>query len=171
MGGGMGGGIGGIGMGRGGMGGGGRRRDPNSDDSSNRGRRPPTLTVRWETAAPIQQAHQKVGDAIGPAINEGNYRIAVANIPRRLLPGSVADLEKQLKSKGELKREGKKTVKSISARVFEQQDGMLVLFDFPRTAEITPNDHQVEFATKMKTMKIDQQFQLDTMLYHGKLEL
>lgn len=166
-------GVGGIGMG--GMGGGRSRRqsqtDPGVDSSSGSRGLAPTLTVRWESALPVQEAHLKLPDSNGPSIDEGYYTLAVFSIPYRLIGEDLRDLDKRLKSEGQLKREGRKTVRSSEAKVLEQDNGLLVLFKFPRSSEITKSDGAVEFAAHIGEVKVVQSFRLNEMVIADKLEL
>lgn len=167
--------MGGIGIGMGGIGIGGMGRGPGMDrrpagDSDVRHEAPGPLTLRWESALPLQEAHLKLGDQ-SAAIDEDHYRIAIVNIPRRLFREDPGSLEKRLQSKGELKREGRKTIHSSSARVLDQENGMTIFFDFDRKYEIVPGDESVEFLLQLDNVKIDQQYTLSDMLFHGKLAL
>jgi hypothetical protein len=173
--------IGGIGIGgmggprMGGRGGGmGRptsQTDPGTGGSDGSGTKPPTLTVRWESALPVQEAHLKLPDSNGPSIDEDYYTVAVLRLPKRFVRGDVADFEKRLKSQGELKREGKKTIHSSDAKVLDQDDGLTILFKFSRIGEIKPDDKAVEFAAYIGNLQLDQIFELNEMTLGGKLEL
>lgn len=167
------GGIGGIGrgggMGRGG--GGGSRRPVDNDSTDNDSRRtPPNLVVRWESAEPIQAAHLKAGESTA-ALSADHYRLTVANVPRRLFHEDPRSLEKKLKTKGELRREGQKPMHSTSARVLEQENGLLLIFDFPRKYEIVNSQKRVDFAVHLDNVTIDQPFSLNEMMFNGKLAL
>src|SRR3954470_22864575 len=134
-GGGMGGGgigIGGIGIP--GMGGGGGRRGGmgggqggGQDGGSRRSMgEPPTLTVRWESALPIQEAELKTKITNAPTIDEGHYGIAVYGIPTRM--GASSDGKP--KPEGTLTINGKK-VKASSSQILPRDDGQVVVFLFP----------------------------------------
>jgi hypothetical protein len=153
--------------------GGGMGRPPSQTDPGTNGSAgsAPTLTVRWESALPVQAAHLKLADANGPSIDEGYYIVAVSNLPQRLVGGDVKDLEKRVKSQGELRREGKKTIRSSDAKVLAEDDGLRILFKFPRSADITRDDRVVEFAARIGDVKLAQSFKLDEMAFEGKLEL
>jgi hypothetical protein len=173
-------GIGGIGTGGGGWGGrggnnggygggnnGGQRRrdddDPNA--SSDESRRPTNVTVRWESALPVQDAILKSKETGTPSIDDGHYAIAVIGVPNRIANNESA------KPKAELKREGKKTIKCSDVRVVARDRGPLVLFLFPRSQEITAQDKQISFEAHLGRMKVTQAFYLTDMQYKGKLEL
>ncbi|MEO8658187.1 MAG: hypothetical protein ABI693_06940 [Bryobacteraceae bacterium] len=177
------GGMGRVGVGMGGMGGprmGGRgggmgrnpsQTDPGADGSGTSRTPAPNVTVRWESALPVQEAHLKLADSNAPSIDEASYTIAVTGLPRRLINGDDKDIEKHLKSAGELKRAGKKTIHSTEAEVIEKDSGPVILFKFPRSAEIVKNDGAVEFTATIGSAKLAQSFSLLDMLFNGKLEL
>jgi hypothetical protein len=82
--------------------------------------------VRWESAPEIQAALLKAGLTGEPSIPDGNDAVAVLGLPSRM----VGDPKKLL---AELKRDGKPLAKSTGVRVVQRDDGMMVLFLFPRT--------------------------------------
>ncbi|MCU1338180.1 MAG: hypothetical protein JWO19_3761 [Bryobacterales bacterium] len=131
----------------------------------------PTLTVRWESAVPVQAAHLKAGDSSALTIDEGSYTIAVIGLPARIASGDPQTLESRLKNQGELKREGQRTVHSSQARVLSRDEGIMVLFTFPKSMEITRRDEQVEFDAQIGSLKLTQKFTLADMVYADKLEL
>jgi hypothetical protein len=191
--GGMGGSGGGIGMGGGGMGGGGwggrgggggyggaggnngnggygggqqRRDDDDSDqNSSGSSSQSRNVTVRWESALPVQDALLKSKETGTPSIDDDHYAISVIGVPNRIANNDSA------KPKAELKREGKKTIKSSDARVIARDKGSEILFLFPRSQEITAQDKQITLEAHIGRMKVTQSFYLTDMNYRGKLAL
>ena len=179
-GGGIGMGGGGIGMGGGGWGGrgggyggnggnggyGGQRpRDDDDQNSSADSSRSRNVTVRWESALPVQDALLKSKETGTPSINADHYAITVVGVPNRIANSDSG------KPKAELKREGKKTIKSTDARIIAGDKGAMVVFLFPRSQEITTQDKQVSFEAHVGRMHVTQAFYLSDMLYRGKLEL
>jgi hypothetical protein len=163
------GGIGGIGgpqtRGRGGAGRGVPQAGPDTSGT------PPTLTVRWESALPIQAAQLKIRDANSPSVDEAYYTIAVLGLPSRIAGRDPQNLANHLKHQAELKRDGKKTIRSSGARVLPRDEGLIVLFLFPRSNEITRDDRRVEFVAQIAAFELTQSFDLSEMTYAGKLEL
>ncbi len=129
-----------------------------------RNRVPPELTVRWESALPVQDAHLKAKDTDAPTMSEGQYAIVVLG----LRPRMVTD---RFKPKAKLERKGHKSISSSDIKVLSRDEGPMVVFFFPRSKEITKNDHEVVFDAQMGPLKVKETFLLDEMLYHGKLEL
>lgn len=181
-GGGIGLGGGGIGMGGGGWGGhGGGYPSGNGGNGGNGGQRPRdddnqntasedrprsrNVTVRWESALPVQDALLKSKETGTASIDDAHYAIAVIGVPSR-----IANNE-STKPKAELKREGKKTIKSSDARVMGSGKGAMVVFLFPRSQEITAQDKQLSFEAHIGRMHVTQAFYLSDMQYRGKLEL
>lgn len=169
----------GIGMGGpriGGRGGGvGGRGGPWGGTGDGRGRSPeatpPALTVRWESALPVQEAELKSRDANAPSVDEGHYAVAVLGLPTRMVGSDPQDSAGRPKPQAELRRHGKKTIRPSSVRVLSRDDGPLVLFLFPRSREITLADKQVEFRARIGRLELKQTFELGEMKYAGKLEL
>jgi hypothetical protein len=70
-----------------------------------------------------------------------------------------------------LKRKGKDPVSPARMAMTQGDEGMTVLFLFPRTAEITADDKDVSFETAAGPMAIKAKFNLKDMVYDGKLAL
>ena len=162
-------GIGGIGIPRmGGRGGGmGRGSPPPPPDTA----APPTFTLRWESALPVQEAHLKLHDENSPSVDEGYYTLAVLRLPRGIAGADPKDLERRLKHQAELRREGRKTIRSTDARVLPRDDGVDVLFLFPRSEEITQSDKRIQFEARIGAFELAQSFDLSEMTYSSRLEL
>ncbi len=158
-------GRGGIGIGVGGRGGGvGRVPPPRT------GGTPASVIVRWESALPVQEAQLKT-NADAPAVSEDSYTIAVVGLPNRLAGSDPDALAAQLKHQAELGREGRKSIRSSEARVLPRDEGLIILFSFPRSEEIVPADRSIEFKARIGGFEIDSSFDLPGMTYAGKLQL
>jgi hypothetical protein len=177
-------GIGGIGIGtggigrRGGTGGGGNpsgvsdsRSGTNEGSSTNSSQRVPTLTLRWESALPIREAELKARDIGAPSLDEDGYAIAVYGIPSRMVNDDSKQLADQFKNQAAIKRYGKKDLKPSRVEILLREDGPVIVYLFPRTAEITWRDHRIEFDAQVGRLKFTQPFDADDMMFHGKLEL
>ena len=156
-----------MGGGRGGMGGGREGRDgPNGGANGGRGGQstgtPPNLTVRWESALPVQEALLKTRDTGSPSVDEGHYAITVIGVPNRMTQG---------KPQAELKIDGKKGIKSSDAKVIPRDEGNIIVFLFSRSHEITRSNKEVEFDAHIGPLEVNRSFQLDEMVYEGKREL
>jgi hypothetical protein len=165
--------VGGIPVGRGGsrMGGrGGRMEEPAGPQESPDGPLP-TLTVRWESALPVQEAQLRIHSVNAPAMDEAHYAIVVLGLPSRMLNGDPQETADRLKPQAELKCNGKKSIRSSEARILPRDDGPILVFLFPRSQEISPRDAQVEFEAHIGRLRLTQVFELNEMLYAGKLEL
>ena len=77
----------------------------------------------------------------------------------------------RLKGQASLKREGQKDLKPAHVDVIQRDDGVVAVFLFSRTKEITVKDSRVEFEALIGQYQISQSFQIDQMTYQGKLEL
>ncbi len=129
------------------------------------------VTVRWESALPVQEAELKTADGNAPIVDEANYTLAVVGLPNRLVNGDPQALAKQWKGQAKLKRSGKKDIKPSEVRVLPRDEGLVVMFLFSRSNPITINDREVEFEAVIGPLELKQVFTLSEMSYAGKLEL
>jgi len=145
---------------------------PGGDDRSLRSLpRPIVLKVRWESALPVRIAELKAHMVEPPTLGVDGYRIAVYGIPGGGFKGDPKDLGKPLMSLAALKREGKKDVRPVSVEVFQPEDGIVVVYRFPLSAEISRKDVQVRFEALIGRIVVAQNFELSEMEFMGKLEL
>jgi hypothetical protein len=145
--------------------------DPAQDPvNSSPGDSAPSLKLRWESALPIREAELKARETNAPAVEENYYGIAVYGLPSKLGkdPKSEGD---HLKGQAAIKREGQKDLKPSRVDVIQRDDGVVVVFLFPRNKEITVKDSRIEFDATIGQYQIAQQFHVDEMIYQGKLEL
>ena len=129
------------------------------------------LRLRWESALPVRIAELKAGEIDPPTLEGDGYRIAVYGIPGTYFKGDPKRLGDPLKENALLKRENKKDVKASRAEVFNLSDGVAVVYLFPLSAEISPKDRQVEFDAQIGRIVVVRLFDLDGMMFQGKLEL
>jgi hypothetical protein len=132
---------------------------------------PITLKLRWESALPVQLAEFKSHEVEPPTLEGDGYRIAVYGVPGADFKGDPKELGKPLKNLAALKREGKKDVRPVSVEVFQREDGLVVVYLFPSSAEITKKDRQLQFEAQIGRIVVDQTFELSEMEFMGKLEL
>ncbi|HXP89014.1 MAG TPA: hypothetical protein VN841_30110 [Bryobacteraceae bacterium] len=129
------------------------------------------LKLRWESALPVQLAELKAHEADPPTLEGDGYRIAVYGIPGPEFRGDPKELGKPLKNLAALKREGKKDVKPVSAEVFQRESGIIVVYLFPLSAEVTFKDRQILFEAQIGRIVVSHTFELKDMEFMGKLEL
>ena len=129
------------------------------------------LRLRWESALPIRIAEFKSPTALVPTLDGPGYRLAVYGIPGGGFKGDPKELGKPLKDLAVLKRDGKRDVKPASVGVFQMEDGVVVVYLFPLSAEISKKDGQVRFEAQIGRIVVGQTFLLSDMEYLGKLEL
>jgi hypothetical protein len=145
---------------------------PGGDDRSPRSfPRPITLKLRWESALPVRLAELKSHEIEPPTLEGDGYRIAVYGIPSANFKGDPKELGKPLKNLAALKREAKKDVKPVSAEVFQTENGVVVVYLFPFSAEIGKRDRQIQFEAQIGRIVVAQTFELNEMEFMGKLEL
>lgn len=130
-----------------------------------------TLRLRWETALPVRLAELKLHEIEPPTLEGDGYSIAVYGIPGGDFKGDPQHLGEPLKNLAALKREGKKDVKPIRVEVFQREEGLVVVYLFPLSAEITKNDRRIQFEAHIGRIVFAQNFDLSEMAFMGKLEL
>lgn len=127
------------------------------------------IELRWESALPVRLAELRAGqDQL--ALEAEGYQIAVFGVPR---PDELKDPDKwvNLKDGAALKREGKKDVKPTKASVFQREDGIVIIYVFPPSAELTRKDGRVAFTAQIGRIVISEWFDLAQMDFQGKLAL
>jgi hypothetical protein len=134
---------------------------------------PPTeylrLQLRWESALPVRAAELKTGFIPPPILVDDGYSIAVYGIPGEYFKGDPKSLGDPLKKQAALKRDGQKDVRPSSAEVFQGgADGVVVVYVFPLSAEISRKDGHVDFEAQIGRLVFTQTFNLDEMEFQGK---
>jgi hypothetical protein len=133
---------------------------------------PPTgylkLQLRWESALPVRAAELKAGIVAPPVLVDDGYSIAVYGIPGEYFKGDPKSLGDPLKKLAALKRDGKKDVRPSSAEVFQLGDGVVVVYVFPLSAEISRKDGPVELSAQIGRLVFTQTFNPDEMQFQGK---
>lgn len=129
------------------------------------------LLLRWESALPVRAAELKTG-FIEPPVSPGEgYNLAVYGVPGDYFNGDPLKLGAPLKAGALLKREGKPDVKPSRVEVFQRQDGIVVVYVFPPSAEISTRDGLIEFNAHIGRLGFVQYFDAAQMLFQGKMEL
>jgi hypothetical protein len=129
------------------------------------------LLVRWESALPVRVAEIKHGEAQPPTLSDDGYLIAVYGVPFTDAKGDPLSLARDFKESAFLKREGKKDVKPLSVEAFELEHSVVVVYRFPLSAEIGKRDGDVQFIALIGRLEVSQTFNVEEMLFQGKLEL
>ena len=130
-----------------------------------------SLVVRWASARPVKQALARHGatreDFERVEEPESFYRFAVVGIPFNLDVGSFSDLQYQTILKP------KHRAAIAAERVtFADEAGLLTIeFSFPRADEITLEDDEVEFRTRLITSDLRAKFKLKGLVVAGQLTL
>jgi hypothetical protein len=133
--------------------------------------RPITLKLRWESALPVRLAELKSHEIEPPTLGGDGYYIAVYGLPGGDFKGDPKQLGEPLKNLAALKREGKKDVKPIRVEVFQRESGVVVVYVFPLSAEITKKDQRIQFEAHIGRIVFAHNFELSEMEFVGRLEL
>jgi hypothetical protein len=129
------------------------------------------LLVRWESALPVRAAEFKVHENPPPTLSDDGYLVAVYGVPASFAKGDPMSLGKPLKESAALKREGKKDALPSRVEVFELENDVVVVYQFPLSAEIGKKDDVVEFSALIGRLQVSQHFLVEPMQFRGKLEL
>jgi len=165
--------MGGGGGGRGGRGGGGGEMGGGRGFSMN-------LHVRWQSAVPIRKALVVAMLGREKADSEQGknyvtqvipyYVVAVSGLPAamaaRLSDENLAELAKT----ATLVRKDKDPIAAENAQKVAGEQGTLA-FLFPKSSEITLDDKEVEFVSKVGRLEVKKKFKLKDMVIGDKLEL
>lgn len=149
---------------------GGQNRRRNDDDESTSSNQPKQVTLRWESAEPVQQAILKAKDSNAPVMHEREYAITIAGLPNRVGRAGALD-EKKLKADATLKKDNNKKIKPVSVKVMRLEDGTKIVYYFSRKDEITLKDRMIEFDAKIGRFEIARPFILTEMTFDGHLAL
>jgi len=129
-----------------------------------------TLGVRWESALPVRVAELKLQE-VSPTLEGEGYQIAVFGIPGINFKEDPKQLGEPLKKTAALKREGRKDAKPDRVEVFQRQDGLVAIYLFPLSAEISKKEERVQFEAHIGRITVVHIFDLREMEFFGKLEL
>jgi len=145
---------------------------PGGDDRSARSLPHPfPLQLRWESAFPVRLAELKSHEVEPPTLQDDGYVLAVYGIPGGDFKGTPEQLGEPLKSLAALKREGKKDVRPVRVEVFLRDNGAVVVYLFPLSAEIIKKDGRIRFEAQIGRIVLAEDFDLSEMEFAGKLEL
>jgi hypothetical protein len=132
---------------------------------------PLTVKLRWESALPVRLAGLKAREIEPPTLDGDGYCIAVYGVPGVYFKQDPKRLGDPLKDEAFLKREGKKDVKPVRVEVFQRADGLVVVYLFPSSAEISKRDMWLRFEAHIGRVLVDHTFDISQMVFMGKLEL
>ncbi len=137
------------------------------------------IRVRWQSALPIRQAivltqlgpEKADSDQAKKFLNQvsNEYVVAVVGLPPAL--DRVPEEQLNQFAKGAvLQRKDKDPIAAAAVQRSPGEKGSVVFF-FPKTSEITLEDKEVEFVSKVARIEVRRKFKLKDMLVGDKLEL
>ena len=130
------------------------------------------LSIRWESALPVQAAELRTHDTSAPELDGEDYAIAVYAVSLKLASVQLKGLESELKKLAVLKVEGRQEFRPTRVAAVEMGGGMAnVIYFFPRSAHITAEDQRVVFEGQVGRILFAQYFYPAEMKFLGKLEL
>ena len=140
-----------------------------------------TLTVRWQSALPVREALVKLKygkeSATSPEAKkfleapETAYVVAVGGIIPGMIRGDNESAKKALMEQSSLAAKGKDALRPADIQVGRAARGTEIYFVFPKSAEFSVDDKEIEFATKIGSFAVRQKFKLKDMMFEGKLAL
>lgn len=161
---------------------------------------PMNLTIRWESAAPVQAALMRQGGSASDelkalaAATDKYYVIQVLGLrlPQQRTNSGVVDadnpdnngngansnqnrannaLRSQLIDSAQLAPKGKSSIYAQDVQIVGPNGIDGVRFLFPRKNPLASNDKEVDFILEIRRIKVDEKFKLSDMQYEGKLAL
>jgi len=126
------------------------------------------VSVRWESALPVQAAESKAGESGAPGWMGDYYAIAIHRVPR-LYPRSLAN---HLKGLAALRRGGQKDIKPLKVVILPDTDDLETLvYLFPRSVKIAKEDGSVGFTAQIGRLVVFVNFFPEDMQIQGDLQL
>ncbi len=167
----------------------------NGDGSQQAG--PMNLTIRWDSAAPVQQALMRRGSGESDelkAVNDASEKYYVISVQGLRLPRprssySNSDdsdnddnsqrnsknqndsLRTQLLDAAQLAPKGRSSIYAQDVQIDGPGGIDGVRFLFPRNNPISAGDKEVDFILNIRRVKVEEKFKLNDMQYEGKLAL
>lgn len=149
----------------------------------------PQVQVRWESAKPMQEACIRTEAPLAKQIeklSEQYYIVTATGMPLMMgggrRPGAppgdgpsdserLKGLQQRVKAATFLKRKDKPAIAADQIGMIQTKKGLMLVFAFPRTAMIEPDDKEVAFETAMGPLKVQAKFKPKEMVYQGNLSL
>lgn len=140
------------------------------------------VVLRWQSALPVKQALARVkyGAEAGSSggakeilgRREPNYVIVATGSPLRVaVRGDLETIKMAALRQTMLSVKGKSPIKPSDIQINTAGRTLEVYFVFPRNQELTLDDKEVEFATKIGDLSLKNKFQLKNMVLNGTLDL
>ncbi|MBS1828395.1 MAG: hypothetical protein JST93_24020 [Acidobacteria bacterium] len=129
------------------------------------------LTIRWSSALPIRQAlslEERTNEVAPPS---KDYLINIAGIPTVLATQDTSAIEKKLMKTATLSIKGRRSLHAAFVEVPEHGTHLMAAIRIPRFDGLAASEGVIEFTAEAGPIKIQTQFKLKPMLYHGNLEL
>jgi hypothetical protein len=134
------------------------------------------LNIQWRSAQPMRQATARrefgPADKIPADIREtleqddSVYVVVVLGLPVRLSEVAADAIKVTF-----LRRAGRPPIAATAGGPQTSGTAVALIFAFPRTDAITPQDNDVEFVTKLGDLEIKRKFKLKEMVAAGRLQL
>jgi hypothetical protein len=145
------------------------------------------LEVRWQSARPVREAmvvvrfgREKLDSADAKAflsqVSPG-YIVGICGIPpefaRGIARATPEQLQQSAKTTTSLVMKDKELIQASGAQLVPSQKPNMsdLYFFFPKTTEITLEDKEVEFVSRLGPIEIRRKFKLKDMVLGDKLEL
>jgi hypothetical protein len=133
--------------------------------------KPVPLRLSWKSARPVHEAELRAGMVQLPSLPGEGYTLAVYGIPGPHFDATPERLGAPLIGNAVLHRAGKKDVRPTRVGVFQREDGLVVLYRFPPSAEISVKDGWLQFSARIGRIGVAATFDLNAMVYRDRLEI
>jgi hypothetical protein len=134
------------------------------------------VDVQWRSAQPMRQAMalrqfgtvEKIPADLRDTLEQDDsvYVVIVLGLPMQMAT-AAADARKATF----LRRDGHAPIAASEGGPQKSGNGFALVFAFPRTDAIMPQDNEVEFVTKLGDLEIRRKFKLKEMVAAGHLQL
>jgi hypothetical protein len=140
-----------------------------------------SVTLFWQTAAPVKQAliKRQYGAEAGTSPEakakldrvDQVYVLTMLNVPGFALAAAQGDKKAALLDSTMLSVNGKPALKAADVQVSGGRGAGYVSFLFPKTTTFAVEDKEVEFSSKFGTTTVKHKFKLKDMVFNGKVEM
>ena len=135
------------------------------------------LVIQWQSAQPIRQAMVRgrieQGGTVDPEAqvfldqSSPGYVVVVTG-----LPGQFGRLTPEaLMAEARLERKGKSPIVPAQAQPQRAEQGVTIVYLFPKDDAIVLEDEEVEFITEVGDVTVKKKFTLEDMVFNDQLEL
>ena len=140
-----------------------------------------SVIARWASALPVRRASalQQFGrhglnDERAVELLNGTpdaYVLELAGLPRNVAGKGPDEIRKQLMRTAKVFIAGRRPLTPVSVTVPSYGRTVTASIRFPRQANVTPEDGNLDLSAEVGEVRLTERFKLRSMLYEGQLEI